>query len=190
MWMKNLLILCSIALSAASPSRGEDPGEEARTSDYVIGIEDQLRVFVWGESELTVTVKVRPDGKITVPLINDVGVAGLTTEQARLEILEALARYIREPMVTVIVEEINSYRVYFLGEIQNQGALQFFRPTRLLQGIAAAGGMTEFAKKEITLLREENGAEKRMRIDYKRLIAGDASQKNFYLKAGDTLVFN
>jgi polysaccharide export outer membrane protein len=88
------------------------------------------------------------------------------------------------------VESINSYRVYFLGEVARQGALQFYRPTRLMQGIAAAGGLTEFAKKEITLVRERGGVEKRFRIEYKRLINGDPGQENIYLEPGDTLIFH
>jgi polysaccharide export outer membrane protein len=159
-------------------------------TEYVIGIEDVLRVFVWGEPDLTLTVRVRPDGKITVPLVNDVMVAGLTPTQVRDQVSERLSVYIRDPAVTVIVEEINSYRVYFLGEVQRQGALQFYRPTTLLQGVAAAGGLTEFAKKEITLIREESGTKKWFKIDYKRLVAGDPSQPDLNLEPGDTVILH
>ena len=138
--------------------------------------------------ELTQRVKVRPDGKITVPLVNDVLVAGLTTNQVRDKIATALGTFIREPHVTVIVEAIQSYRVYFLGEIQRQGALNFYRPTRLLQGIAAAGGLTQYAEKEVVLLREVRGEEKRISVDYKRLLAGVETEQNVYLLAGDTVL--
>ena len=90
--------------------------------------------------------------------------------------------------MTVIVEEINSFRVYFLGEIATRGPLQFYRPTRLLQGIATAGGLTEFAKKEITIVREEYGVEKRIEVNYKKLVAGDPGQQNIFLKPGDTVL--
>lgn len=166
--------------SAPSPSR----------ADFRIGVEDELRIFVWGEPDLSGRFRVRPDGKITVPLVQDIAVAGHTTEEVRIKIHDLLTKYIREPNVTVIVEAINSYRVYFLGEISRQGAVQFYRPTRIIQAIAAAGGLTQFAKKEITLIRDEDGAEKRFIIDYKRLVSGDPSQENFYLKPGDTLIFH
>ena len=94
------------------------------------------------------------------------------------------------PNVTVIVRQINSYKVYFLGEISGQGARPFYRPTRLLQGIASAGGLTQFSKKEITLLRDVGGVEKRFRIDYKKLIAGDPAQENILLMPNDTLLFH
>ncbi len=166
------------------------PASSSAKGDYVVGIEDRLGVVVWKQLELSQTVTVRPDGKITLPLINDIAVAGKTPAQIRDEISASLSEFVRDPNVTVIVEQINSFRVYFLGEINNQGALQFYRPTRLLQAIASAGGLTEFAKKEIVLLRDENGAEKRIPIDYKRLLAGDPAQENLYVMPGDTLLFN
>jgi polysaccharide export outer membrane protein len=179
-----------ILLAAGLVAAAETEGASATTSAYRVGVEDEVRVFVWGEDDLSGRFRVRPDGKITVPLVRDIEVAGATTEEVRERIVAALTRYIREPNVTVIVEAINSYRVYFLGEIGRQGALQFYRPTRILQGIAAAGGLTEFAKKEITLIREENGTEKRVSIDYKRLIGGDPAEENFFLLPGDTLIFH
>ena len=92
------------------------------------------------------------------------------------------------PNVSVIVDEINSYTVYFLGEVGNQGPLRFYRPTRLLQALAAAGGLTEFSKKRITLLREQGGVERRFEIDYKQLISGAPGQENLFLLSGDTLL--
>lgn len=183
------LLLGAVAclpVAAEAPAEGEGRGGEP----YRIGVEDDLRIFVWGEPDLSGRFRVRPDGKITVPLVRDVVVSGFTTEQVRDKITEALTKYIRDPNVTVIVEAINSYRVFFLGEITRQGAQQFYRPTRIIQGIASAGGLTAFAKKEITLIREENGAEKRFTIDYKRLVSGDPGQENLYLLAGDTLIFH
>lgn len=182
-----LALLFAAGFAAAAQEPGTTPAAER---DYRVGVEDQLRVFVWGESELSGQFRVRPDGNITVPLVQDVQVAGHTTAEIREKIMQALAKYIRDPNVTVIVEAINSYRVYFLGEIRRQGVLQFYRPTRIIQAIAAANGLTEFAKKEITLIREEGTAEKRFSVDYKRLISGDPSQENFYLLPGDTLIFH
>jgi polysaccharide biosynthesis/export protein len=182
--------LCCLAVSGGlvhgATAGGSAPPEA--TPDYSIGIEDVLRVSVWGESALDLRARVRPDGKITVPLVNDIKVEGLTPEQVRKEIAQKLASYIREPNVTVGVEEINSFRVYVLGEVNRQGPVSLFRPTRLLQVIAAAGGLTQFSKKELTILREENGVERRVRVDYKKLIGGDPSQSNPYLKPGDTIL--
>jgi polysaccharide export outer membrane protein len=174
---------------AQSTSRSEAASVPPQSgSDYTIGIEDLLRVSVWGEAGINLAVRVRPDGKITVPLVNDIKVEGLTPEQVRNELSRRLASVIREPNVTVIVEEINSFRIFVLGEVNRQGPINFYRPTRLLQAIATAGGLTQFAKKEITLLREEGGVEQRSRIDYKQLIAGESTQKNVFLKPGDTLL--
>lgn len=191
------ILLLMLSLCLFLPAHGqtaEATGEEAdtptphATRGFVIGIEDKLRIVVWGEPGLTTNVLVRPDGMITVPLANDVYVDGLTPNEVREKISEALAQFIKEPNVTVIVDEINSFRVHFLGEISTQGVMQFYRPTRLLQAIAAAGGLTDFSKKEIILLREIGGAEKRIKINYKRLVSGNAGQENLLLRPGDTLL--
>lgn len=179
-----------LATGAASAQETEPPGQAvASDPEYVIGVEDVLRIAVWGEPDLSQTLQVRPDGVITLPLVNDIRAAGLTPAQVRQKIAEALRDFVRDPSVTVIVEQINSYQVFFLGEVRSQGRVQFYRPVRLIQAIATAGGLTEFAKKEIVLLREEYGVEKRIPIDYKKLINGDPSQENIVLKAGDTLIF-
>jgi polysaccharide export outer membrane protein len=162
----------------------------ASSEDYRVGIEDGLRIVTWGEPQLTLDVVVRPDGKITVPLVNDVAVAGRTPEEIRGTLRSKLSDFIREPQVTVIVTDIQSYRVYFLGEVLDQGVQTFGRPVRLLQAIASAGGLTEFAKKNITLVREIDGIEKRIEIDYKKLLEGQPSQENLYLEPGDVLLFH
>jgi polysaccharide export outer membrane protein len=158
------------------------------TGSYVIGVEDVLNIVTWGEEELSGPATVRPDGMITVPLINEIRAAGMTPSQLRRQIVDKMKDYIRDPNVTVTVEQINHFKVYFLGEIRTQGTIQFQRPVRLLQAIAEAGGLTEFSKKNITVLREEHGVEKRIEIDYKKLWSGDPAQENLYLKPGDTVL--
>jgi polysaccharide export outer membrane protein len=187
-----LVLFCVGALVASVAGAEERLPETVRSIEeaYQVGVEDVLRIFVWGEPDLSGEFRVLPDGSISLPLAHDVPVKGMTTTQIRQAVTAALSEFINDPNVTVIVESIESYRVYFLGEVQRQGALQFYRPTRLMQGIAAAGGLTEFAKKEITLVRDQGGSEKRFRIDYKRLINGDPSQENIYLQPGDTLIFH
>jgi polysaccharide export outer membrane protein len=189
--MSRFPIIAALTLGLL-PALAQGPGEEDERGDspaeYVIGVEDVLKIVTWGEADLTLTAKVRPDGRITLPLVNDIVVAGMTPDRVRQTITSHLSAFVNDPDVTVIVEEINSFRVYFLGEIAAQGPLQFYRPTRLLQGIATAGGLTDFAKKDITVVREEHGMEKRIEIDYKKLVAGDPGQENLFLKPGDTVL--
>jgi polysaccharide export outer membrane protein len=186
-----LLLLSTFAFApgAMGQEQEESEWENPQSDRFRIGVQDQLRVVVWGQPELSLSLTVRPDGKITLPLIHDVDVEGRTPEEVRLTITERLENFIRDPNVTVIVEAINSFRIFFVGEVNTKGVLQLFRPTRILQAIAMAGGPTEFSKNEITLVREEYGIEKRIPIDYKKLLAGDPRQENIYLKPGDTLIF-
>ncbi len=182
---KRLLIVLALGFLAAAPQ-----AEERTTQSYRIGIRDVLGLVVWNEPKLTLDLQVRPDGMITVPLLNDIHVEGMAPEELAAKLTQELSVFVNAPSVTVIVRQINSYNVYFLGEVSNQGVLAFYRPTRILQAIATAGGLTPFSKKEITLLREVGGVEKRFRIDYKKLIAGDPAQENLYLLANDTLLFH
>jgi len=184
------LLMISTAWAEAQPppqaSLGASSGEE-----YRIGIEDRLGVSVWGEPELSLSVWVRSDGKITLPLANDVQVVGLTPEDVRKQIANKLSKYVKDVHVTVIVEESNSFKVYFLGEgIETQGIQSFRKPTRLLQAISAAGGFAEFAKKDIKIFREQGGGQVRIDVDYKQILAGDTGSANLFLKPGDTLIVN
>ena len=182
------LVLCSLAFAQPDPEGRKPPdGVEKPSRDYTIGIEDVLGIRVWQEPDLTVSVSVRPDGKITVPLANDVYVEGLSPEEAGRVITEQLVRFVRDVHVTVIVEQINSFRVFVLGEVNTQSVLTFQQPTRLLQAIAHAGGVTQFSKK-ITIIRQSSGTEKRIQVDYKKLLDGDPSQENIWLKPGDTIL--
>ncbi len=180
---KRLLVVLLLGFAAAAPMTADGADKP-----YRIGIQDVLGVVVWNEPDLTLDLQVRPDGKITVPLINDVHVEGLTSEDLAAKLTEQLSEYVNEPNVTVIVRQINSYNVYFLGEVVTQGVVPLYQPTRIIQGIAAAGGPTDFAKR-IILLREIGGIEKRIYIDYKKLLDGDPSQENLYLLPNDTLLF-
>ena len=187
-----LLVAClSVLISSVAVAQEQrDAADRSGPESYRIGVEDGLRIFVWGEPDLSGQFRVLPDGSISLPLVHDVLVRGLTTTEVRKAVTDRLSEFINEPNVTVIVESINSYRIYFLGEVSRQGAIQFYRPMRLMQAITAAGGLTEFAKKEITLVRDLGGAEVRFQIDYKRLINAAPGQKNIYLEPGDTLIFH
>lgn len=188
-WLTGLILCCAVAPGIAqaqtAPWQTDEPPADA---EYEIGIEDLLHISVWGETDLAMSVVVRPDGKVTFPLVNDIRVAGLTPNQVREAITARLGSFVVEPHVTVIVEQIRSFPVYILGEVVNQGAMNFSRPTRLLQALAAAGGFTEFSKREIVVLRQSGQMEKRITVNYKRLISGDPSAENLLLQPGDTLL--
>jgi polysaccharide export outer membrane protein len=183
------LAICSLCAAG----QAQDPPEEISRSaePFVVGLEDELSISVYKDPELSRKVKVRPDGKISLPIIQDVEVVGRTPAEIAGILSKKLADYFEsDPQVTVIVETINSFRVYFLGEVQKQGPQQFYRPTRVLQAVATAGGPTEYAKKQITIVREDGyGVERRIEIDYKKLLEGAPGQENLYLKPGDTLIF-
>ncbi|HEX5042881.1 MAG TPA: polysaccharide biosynthesis/export family protein [Candidatus Polarisedimenticolaceae bacterium] len=158
------------------------------SADYLIGVEDVLSVSVWKEAELSKNVNVRPDGKITVPLVGDLQASGKTPGQLSAAIAEGLARYVNEPLVTVTVEQINSFKIYLIGEVGKQGELALKRRMRLLQAIAMAGGLSPYASKKIVVAREEGGREVRTEIDYRKLVSGERSELNIELKPGDTII--
>ncbi len=187
-WVGLAVVTLFAGLTAAdeSPTASRQGGGR----DYQVGVADQLGIVVWGEPQISRSVRVRPDGKISLPFVQDVLVEGKTPNEIRSQIVEGLSGFVREPNVTVIVEEINSFNVYFLGEVRTQGVVSFFRPTRVLQAIAAAGGLTDFAKKEITLIRVDGDSERRISVDYKRLVLGDPAQENLFLRSGDVLLFH
>jgi len=164
---------------------------KAATSDpnYVIGGQDVLDISVWKEAELTRTVPVRPDGKISLPLLNDVQAAGLTPTQLAAQITESLKKYVTDPQVTVIVSVINSQRIYILGEVNRAGAYPLLPNMTLLQGLSSAGGFTQFANlKKIYMFRMENGKQVKYPFNYKDVLSGKATDQNVVLKAGDTIV--
>jgi polysaccharide export outer membrane protein len=176
-----------LLLSAAAPAQEPPP----TVAEYVIGVADRLKVSVWREDEVSLEVSVRPDGKITVPLVGDVQAAGRTASEIARQLTTALAKYIKEPVVTVIVTEVNSFKVYVIGEVNRQGELLLRKQTRLLQALAMAGGLTQFADKDnIVLVREEGGRESRRRIEYRNLVREEGSADNVHLKPGDTIIVN
>ena len=161
------------------------------TEDYVLGVEDKLNISVWKEPDLVRSLSIRPDGKITFPLVGDIQAAGRTPKQLTDELAKSLERYIKEPVVTVAVEEINNFRVFVLGEVATQGVLTLRRRTRLLEAIALAGGLSQFAdKSNVVLMRIEGTKEVRTRIDYRKVVSGDRPELNVSLKPGDIIVVN
>lgn len=163
--------------------------ERVSTKEYLIGPEDTVEVMVWKNPDLSRTVIVRPDGKISLPLIGDVQAAGLTAIQLKDSITERLKLYYKDtPQISIILQQINSYSIYILGEVRNPGKYVVKTGTSFLQAITLAGGFTEFASKNRIMIRRklENNEETYMKIKYNDLLAG--IQNNIMLKSGDTIV--
>jgi polysaccharide biosynthesis/export protein len=154
---------------------------------YIIGVEDELQISVWREPELSTSVVVRPDGMITLPLVNDLKVVGLKTEELQAILVEKLKSYVNEPQVTVIVRAIHSRKVYLVGQVMHQGTFPLNGDMTALELLAAAGGVGPFAKADsIYILREQNGKKIRIPFHYKKTVAGKS--ENVVLQPGDVVV--
>ena len=161
----------------------------AEDPNFVIGQNDVLDISVWKEPDISRKVPVRPDGKISLPLLNDIQAAGLTPMQLQTQITEKLKKFLTEPQVTVIVAEINSRRIYMLGEINRPGAYPLLPNMTVLQAISGAGGFTQFANSsKIRVLRMENGKQLSLNFHYKDVIQGKNIDQNIVLKPGDSIV--
>ena len=158
------------------------------SSDYIIGADDNLHISVWKEPDLSETLPVRPDGKISMPLLNDVPAAGLTPLQLKDSITEKLKKYIADPRVTVVVTAMNSRRIFVTGEVLHTGPMVLLPHMTVLQALAQAG-FTQFANpKAIYLLRTENGKQVKLPFNYKEVVKGNHPEQNIALKPGDTVV--
>jgi polysaccharide biosynthesis/export protein len=156
---------------------------------YIIGAQDLLNVNVWKEADLSGSVQVRPDGKVSIPLLNDVQAAGLTAMQLSAQITAGLKKYVADPHVTVVVSAINSRRVYVLGEVTHPGGFALLPDMTVLQAISDAGGLTQFANgKKIYVLRNENGEQMKYPFNYNKVMKAQNPEQNFPLKSGDTIV--
>jgi len=175
------------AKAPQNPGAAEsNPPSAVNNSTYIIGPEDTLHIAVWKEPDLTATLPVRSDGKISMPLLNDVQAAGLTPMQLADSITEKLKKYVTDPRVTVVVTGMNSQRIYVLGEVLHTGAMVLTPNMTVLQALATAG-FTQFANtKGIYVLRNENGKQQKIPVNYKQLIKGNAP--NVSLKPADTIV--
>jgi polysaccharide export outer membrane protein len=157
--------------------------------DYVIGPEDVLEIRMPEHPELGAKVPVRPDGRITLPLVDDVVAAGLTPEALKATLVAAFKGYVTVPNISVIVVEINSLKIFVLGEVLKPGMFPLRSRTRVLQAIALAGGFTQYAAKDrVVLLRDTEGRQARIEINLKKVTAGDDIAANQLLRPGDTLV--
>jgi polysaccharide export outer membrane protein len=177
------------AKEAAAASQEQKPLPAFEESTYVIGPNDVLDINVWKEPEVSRTVPVRPDGKISLPLVNDVQAAGLTPMQLQVDLTQGLKKFISGPQVTIMVKEINSRRVFVLGEVARPGAFPMFPNMTVLQALSTAGGFSQFAKlTAIYVLRNEGGKQVTYPFNYKDVIRGGRPEQNIVLKPGDTIV--
>ena len=174
---------------AARPSQAISASTVATDPDYKIGPQDMLRIDVWKEPDISRVVPVRPDGKITLPLVNDVQASGLTTNQLAAKIAEGLKKYITSPQVTVGVTEINSRKFFVSGEVARPGAFPLLPNMTVLQALSSAGGLTQFAReKKIYILRMEDGKQVKHPFNYKDVISGKNVEQNIILEGGDIIV--
>jgi len=174
--------------SAPAPSQPAPAGVPV-SGDFVIGAEDVLGILFWREADFSGDVAVRPDGRITLPLIGDMVAAGVTTAALRDQIQTAATKFLTEPNVTVIVRQINSRKVFITGEIGQPGAYPLTGPRTVMQLISLAGGLSQYAKAEsISILRQEQGRTRAFRFNYKDVSTGQNVQQNIELLPGDTIV--
>jgi polysaccharide biosynthesis/export protein len=154
---------------------------------YIIGPEDHLYIQVWKEESLSQTVLVRTDGKISLPLLDDVQAAGLTPLKLKEVLTEKFKTFVENPLVTIIVREAKSFKVFLSGQVMRPGVFALIGDTTILQVIAMAGGLTEWAnQRKVLLIRRENGREVRKTINYKKIVLGEA--ENILVKPGDTII--
>jgi len=180
--------------SPDSPSPVDEPQVKIRAEGdpadaYAIGIGDVIEIAVWKNPDLTVTVPVRPDGRVSVPLLGDVQAAGMTPLALKQTLTEGFRQYVTAPGVSVVIKEINSQKVFVTGEVAKPGAYDLRPHTKLMQALALAGGLTPYAKGRVILLRDRQGKDRRFEMDLSAIIKGRRPEDNILLQAGDTLIF-
>jgi polysaccharide export outer membrane protein len=191
------LAALALALFTVAPAGADDkddkkpaPQPPTMSDEYRLGPGDKLRIEVYKDPQLSQSVQVRPDGKITLPLIGDLDATSRTPIELRDTITKALKEYVTNPTVTVIVVEALASKVYVMGEVTHPGTMELHGPTTILQALAMAGGFKEFANtKDVKVLRprgDRGGSVETIRFNYKDVLNGDA--KPFLLRSGDTVV--
>lgn len=201
LWFVISLLAAAIPVQAQQDANKQKPADASAAAqtapkkpatddpNYMIGPQDVLDISVWKEPELTRPVPVRPDGKISMPLLNDVQAAGKTPLQLAADITTGLKKFVTDPQVTIIVTTINSQRVFILGEVNRAGAYPLLPNMTVLQALSSAGGFTIYANlKKIYVLRVEDGKQVKHPFNYKDVLAGKAADQNIIVKAGDTIV--
>ena len=176
--------------TAQQPSANTSSSYQVNPAEYVIGPDDMLAINVWKETEISRTVQVRPDGKISLPLAGEIQAAGLQPLQLQQQIADKLKSFISDPEVTVIVQEVRSKKFNVIGEVQRPGTYALSNSSTVLDAIALAGGFKDFAKQtKIYVLRvQPNGSRTRIPFNYKKVVKGRHMEENVPLQSGDTIV--
>jgi polysaccharide export outer membrane protein len=177
--------------SAATPATSSSARapEVVVPAGYVIGPDDVLSIVYWKDKDMSSEAQVRPDGKISLPLINEMTAAGLTPDELRQKITEESKRFMEDASITVVVRQINSRKVYITGEVNKPGPYPLTSPTSVVQLIATAGGLREYANsKKIMIMRTENGRPVSLPFNYPAVTSGKNLKQNIELKPGDTVV--
>ena len=189
--MSPLLALSFFVLAAAgvpSPAASARP-DPSQDSLYRIGPEDLLRVSVWNNEAMSQTAPVRPDGKISLPLLNDVQAAGLTPMELREELMRRLADYMPHPEVSIVVTDVRSFKVAVIGQVPKPDRYELKSAATVMDVLAMAGGFTEFASRSrVVVIRSDGGKTTRIPFDYEKVRGGDTRQLNFRLRAGDIVL--
>jgi polysaccharide export outer membrane protein len=179
-----------VCAAACSMSRADEPAAMPDPPEYRIGIDDVLDIAVWNVTELQKTVPVRPDGKISLPLVNDVVAAGLTPMELRKQLTEKISAFVQNPDVSVVVRDIRSLKVSVIGQVRTPGRYDLKGPATVLDALALAGGFTDFAaRRKITILRSTGNTVQRIRFDYDAAVSKRGSgNHNMFIKPGDIVV--
>jgi len=187
------LFLTAPSIGFSQEHAGQAPAKQAKgevavdSDQYIIGPEDVLHIYVWKEETLTKTVPVRMDGKISLPLVDDIQAAGYTPLQLKEALTNKLKGYVDSPTVTITVMEANSFKVYISGEVKKPGDHRIRTEVTLVKLMTMAGGFTEWAnKRKILIIRKEKGTDKRITVNYNKIIDGD--EPDVVIQRGDTVI--
>lgn len=193
-----LNVLCFVVVICTSCSKleyevisqdSEILSELQQNLPYIIGSGDVLDITVWRHPDISKETVVRPDGKISLPLIGDIQAAGLTVDEVREEANRRMGTYIAEPFVSVSIASINSLKIYIIGEVARSGEYDLISNTDVLQALAMAGGFTIYAKKDnIKIFRKEDNRKIKIKFDYDQVVKGKNLAQNITLKAGDVIL--
>lgn len=193
---KTVVIAALLAASAGSSyAQVVVRSEEDPPNAYAIGIGDVIDISVWKNAELSVTVPVRPDGRVSVPLLGDVQAAGMTPRALTEDLTRRFKEFVTAPSVSVVIKEIHSRKVFVTGEVATPGAYDLQPRTKLMQVLAMAGGLTPYAKRKVVVLRDgatakdKDKADTRFEYDLDAIISGKRPEFNIVLQPGDTLIF-
>ncbi len=181
----SVCLITTLSLAGDKPEK-KIPSAPVSQQEYRLGPDDVIDVFVWKEPDLTRTLTVRPDGKISMPLINEMQASGKTVSELQSDIKEKLSGFVTDPVVTVMVKEFNSFKFSVLGEVKTPGVYKVSQPVTVLDAIAMAGGFTEFAKRDqVTVIRNNTSAD-RTTINLKKYLK-DGKSAAFYLQPADVV---